>query len=158
MTLLLINQKESVSMSASYNMSPSLASAVVAILAKDLVPFSTAIVDGPTPNRRIDVIVDDAYKNQLDKAKHLVDNANAKNITVTTNTDSEEQSSCYMNGTLSNVSPGLAITVQVSPSSSREDMTEDEAKDTFPAMFLPLAAQGWSISLILGDDIDNPTE
>ncbi len=145
-------------MSASYNMSPSLASAVVSILAKNLIPFTTEIVDGPTPNRRIDVIVDDKYKNQLDDAKRLVDNANEKNISVITNIDSEEQSSCYMNGTLSNVSPGLAMTVQVSPSSSREAMTEDEAKDAFPAMFLPLAAQGWNISLILGDDIDNPTE
>ena len=136
-------------MSKSYNLSSDTASAIVALLARNLVPFNTVIVDGPTPKRRVVVSVD---------AVRLVQKAKESNIKVVPNTDSDEQLGSYMNGTLSNVAPGLALTVQVSPSFTREAMTESEAEALFPSMFLPLSAMGWDVFLIMGNDTENPIE
>lgn len=147
-----------VTMSKSYNLSSDTASAIVALLARNLVPFNTVIVDGPTPKRRVVVSVEDDYEAQLVDAVRLVQKAKESNIKVVPNTDSDEQLGSYMNGTLSNVAPGLALTVQVSPSFTREAMTESEAEALFPSMFLPLSAMGWDVFLIMGNDTENPIE
>lgn len=145
-------------MSASYNLSPESASAVAALLTKNLVPFKTEIVNGPAVSRLVDITVSNEDKAKLCDAIRLVSDARKEKIKTLPNTDSEEQESSYMNGTLSNVAPGLAITVQVSPSFTRDAMTQSEAEKAFPSMFLPLAVQGWDVLLILGDDIDNPIQ
>jgi hypothetical protein len=100
-----------------------------------------------------------ASRQAADKLGIAVDRAKRARkdlVSVIGGTDSDEQSGSYENGTLSNVAPGLPITVQVAPAEPFESLSEADAAKLFHNQFAALAVQGWDVTLILGEDTDNP--
>lgn len=137
------------------NLSRERAAAVATLLTLQGIPFTCRPLSEDSI-ARIDIAVDNAHSEALNRAIHTVHDAKTKQITLTTDVNSQEQASGYENGTLSNLAPGLAITVQIAPLCNTTPLTQHEAMRSVPTAFLALAAQGWQVDLILGDDIDIP--
>lgn len=136
------------------NVSEERAAAIAALLINNRISFTSKTVEGAGPKPRVDLGVSVDNAAHLREAIRVVHQAKTEKISLITDVNSAEQASSHANGTLSNVAPGLAITVQVSPSFKRENMTQQEALAVFPEMFLPLAVRGWNVELILGRDLD----
>lgn len=99
--------------------------------------------------------VDANYADQLEEACSEVAKAINHHMEVVTDTDSEEQSGSYANGTLSRVATGVAVTVQVHPVTPFEQAGPALEKN-IPQMFYPLLVQGWEVVIVLGPDLDTP--
>lgn len=97
----------------------------------------------PTP--QASAALDAAYKRAI-----------AVSVEIETGIDSAEQSSSRMNGTLCNLAPGLAATLQVRPFEPYETLSESEASSMLNALLLPLVAQGWVCDVAIGADLDCP--
>lgn len=137
------------------NVSPPIAAAMSVLLIQQGVVFRATPVDGPSAKRQVDIDVpnDPTSMTALDIAYRKASEAT---VTIETGIDSDEQASNYMNGTLSNLSPGVAVTLQISPVKPYRDLKDSEAAKILQSLLLPVAAQGWCCLAVLGEDVDNP--
>lgn len=120
--------------------------AVMTCLVEQKIPFAYE-------DKKIVVAVQ--FAEALKEAVNRVAAVIATCMEVVTDADSEEQMGSYTNGTLSHIAPGVALTVQVHPAKPRQQNAEVLAQH-LPEMFYSLLVQGWEVTLVLGDDKDNP--
>lgn len=76
-------------------------------------------------------------------------------VHIDTGIDSDEQGG-HMNGTLSNLAPGLAVTLTVSKQQPLPALPVADAALLLQKQLLPLAVQGWHCEVMLGADLDHP--
>lgn len=142
-------------MSYTRNVSPVIATVIATLLINQGVAHTITPVDGPSAKRQMDISVaptpeasaalDAAYKRAI-----------AVSVEIETGIDSSEQSSSRMNGTLFNLAPGLAATLQIYPFEPHKSLSEQEASILLNALLLPLVAQGWVCDVAIGTDLDCP--
>lgn len=142
-------------MSYTRNVSPAIATVIATLLINKGVAHAITPVDGPSAKRQMDISVASTPEASaaLDAAYQR---AVAVSVVIETGIDSAEQSSSRMNGTLFNLAPGLAATVQIHPFESYASLSESEASSLLNALLLPLVAQGWVCDVAIGNDLDCP--